>query len=228
MPSVKLRATRSGTSICENADQRFYPYIKMAAKRKIEDTNDSDGNSSNIQHKRHETTTTHEITTNYSTQTDYGPQWYEQRGPWIALYDWSSGLNYYQNVSDYQTQWEKPAEWDSIHPLFIPANRFNHGYYYESVNASNVNQEENFKQSAADVEAKVKRLVTRPARRQVDPEEKEKLHWIPEGVTEYNIWYDRWVGEHWWENKDHGQSCDKSLEVYALIQICDLLWENGH
>lgn len=216
-PRAKCKA--AGNEVCENADQRFHLYFKMAAKRKVEDTNDSETNSSNIQHKRHETTTTHEITTNYSTQTDYGTQWYEQRGPWIALYDWSSGHNYYQNVSDYQTQWEKPAEWDSTHPLFIPANRFYHEYYNESVNSSNVNQEENFKQSAADVEAKVKRLVTRPARRQIDPEEKEKLHWIPEGVTEYNIWYDRWVGEHWWENKDHGQSCDKSLEVYALIHI---------
>lgn len=180
----------------------------MAAKRKVEDVTDhSDGNSSNIRHKRHETTTQHDVTTNYSTEAGYGSQWYEQRGPWIALYDWNSGLYYYQNVSSYQTQWEKPAEWDSIYPLFIPTNQYYHGFYNESVNTntSDVNQEENFKNSGADVEVKVKRLLTRPARRQIDPEEREKLHWIPEGATEYNIWYDRWVGEHWWENKDHGQ-----------------------
>lgn len=188
----------------------------MAAKRKVEDEDDSDRNSSNIQHKRHETNTTHEVTTNYSTQAGYSSQWYEQRGPWIALYDWNSGLYYYQNVSDYRTQWEKPIGWDSIHPLFIPANQFYRGSHNESVNTSDVNVEENFKQSAADVEAKVKRLLTRPARRQIDPEEKEKLHWIPEGTTEYNIWYDRWVGEHWWENKDHGQSCEMSPLIYML------------
>ena len=186
----------------------------MAAKRKVEE--DSERNPSNIQHKRHETTTTHEVTTNYSTQADYGSHWYEQRGPWIALYDWNSGLYYYQNVSDYRTQWEKPTGWDSIHPLFIPANQFYRGSHNESVNNTDDNEEENFKQSAADVEAKVKRLLSRPARRQIDPEEKEKLHWIPEGTTEYNIWYDRWVGEHWWENKDHGQSCEISPSmIYA-------------
>lgn len=100
--------------------------------------------------------------------------------------------------------------------MFIPANQFYRGSHNESVNTSDVNVEENFKQSAADVEAKVKRLLTRPARRQIDPEEKEKLHWIPEGTTEYNIWYDRWVGEHWWENKDHGPSETKcSMETDA-------------
>lgn len=180
----------------------------MAAKRKVEETDDSDENSSNLQHKKHETSTPHEVTTNYSTEYAYSSQWYEQRGQWIALYDWNSGLYYYQNVSDYRTQWEKPAEWDSIHPLYIPANQYcYHGFYNEPVNANNsdANQEENFKQSGAGVEAQVERLLRRPARRQIDPEEREKLHWIPEGATEYNIWYDRWVGEHWRADKDHGQ-----------------------
>ncbi len=180
----------------------------MAAKRKVEDKDDSDENSSNLQHKKHETTNPHGTTTNYSTEYSYGSQWYEQRGPWIALYDWNSGLYYYQNVSDYRTQWEKPAEWDSIHPLYIPANQYSyHGFYNEPANANNsdVDHNENFKQTCADVEAKVERLLTRPARRQIDPEEREKLHWIPEGATEYNIWYDRWVGEHWRADKDHGQ-----------------------
>lgn len=180
----------------------------MAAKRKVEETDDRDENSSNLQHKKHETSTSHEVTTNYTTEYAYGSQWYEQRGQWMALYDWNSGLYYYQNVSDYRTQWEKPAEWDSIHPLYIPANQYcYHGFYNEPVNASSsdANQEENFKQSGAEVEARVERLLRRPARRQIDPEEREKLHWIPEGATEYNIWYDRWVGEHWRADKDHGQ-----------------------
>lgn len=186
--------------------QRFRQF-KMAAKRKAKDTNDSDGNLVTLQNKRHETTTAHEITTNYGTESSHGSQWYEQRGPWIALFDWNSGLYYYQNVSDYRTQWEKPADWDSIHPLFIPANQYCYdGFDNQSVNGatSDAHQNENSKQSGADVEAKVERLLTRPARRQIDPEERKKLHWIPEGATEYNIWYDRWVGEHWGTDKDHG------------------------
>ena len=186
--------------------QRFRQF-KMEAKRKAEDTNDCDGNLSTLQSKRHETTTAHEITTNYGTESSYGSQWYEQRGPWIALFDWNSGLYYYQNVSDYRTQWEKPADWDSIHPLFIPANQYCYdGFDNQSVNGatSDARHNENIKQSGADVEAKVERLLIRPARRQIDPEERKKLHWIPEGATEYNIWYDRWVGEHWGTDKDHG------------------------
>ena len=183
----------------------------MAAKRKAEDRDD-DENSSTMQNKRLESTTTHETTTDYSTGYWYGSQWYEQRGQWIALYDWNSGHYYYQNVSDYRTQWEKPANWDSIHPLYIPANQYNyHGFGNESVNrndtVSGASEEENCKSSnsATVVEAKVELFLSRPARRQIDPEEKKKLHWIPEGATEYNIWYDRWVGEHWRADKDHGQ-----------------------
>lgn len=181
----------------------------MAAKRKAED-GDDDKSSQPLQNKRHETTTPHEISSNYSTDSSYVSQWYEQRGPWIALFDWNSGHYYYQNLSDYRTQWEKPAEWDSIHPLYIPATQYNHyGFWNESVNGdgtgSDANEQENCKLSADDLEAKVERLVTRPARRQIDPEERKKLHWIPEGATEYNIWYDRWVGEHWRSDKGHGQ-----------------------
>ena len=184
----------------------------MAAKRKAEQGNE-DENLSTLQPKRRETTTPNEITTNYSTDSSHGSQWYEQRGQWIALYDWDSGHYYYQNVSDYRTQWEQPAEWDSIHPLYIPANQYNyHGFWNESVNgnvtasdACEPREEEHYKFSAADLETKVERLLRRPARRQIDPEERKKLHWIPEGATEYNIWYDRWVGEHWRAGKDNGQ-----------------------
>ena len=181
----------------------------MAAKRKAED-GDDDKSSPPLQNKRHETTTLHEISSNCSTDSSYVSQWYEQRGPWIALFDWNSGHYYYQNLSDYRTQWEKPAEWDSIQPLYIPATQYNHyGFWNESVNGdgtgSDANEQENCKLSTSDLEAKVERLLTRPARRQIDPEERKKLHWIPEGATEYNIWYDRWVGEHWRSDKDHGQ-----------------------
>ena len=80
-----------------------------------------------------------------------------------------------------------------------------------------VHEEENYKISAGDLETKVQLLLSRPARRQIDPEEKKKLHWIPEGATEYNIWYDRWVGEHWRADKDHGQLC-QLFHVLSTLQ----------
>lgn len=182
----------------------------MAAKRKVDNQLDCERNSPTLQNKRHETTSARDLSTNYNTDASQVSQWYEQRGQWIALYDWNSGHHYYQNLRDYRTQWEKPGEWDSIHPLYIPANQYNfHGFWNAPVNGpstgNDASEEENYKLSAADVEAKVERLLSRPARRQIDPEERKKMHWIPEGATEYNIWYDRWVGEHWRSDKDHGQ-----------------------
>ena len=193
----------------------------MAAKRKAEELDD-DEISSTLQHKREETTTPHENTNSYIPGSSHSSQWYEQRGQWIALYDWNSGHYYYQNLSDYRTQWEKPPEWDSIHPLYIPANQYTyHGSWNEAVygnsTVSDAHQEENYKLSAADLETKVALLLGRPARRQIDPEERKKLHWIPEGATEYNIWYDRWVGEHWRSDKDHGQCC---CFCHYGVQLC--------
>ncbi|XP_074616281.1 pre-mRNA-splicing factor cwc2-like isoform X1 [Acropora palmata] len=183
----------------------------MAAKRKAED-NDNENTSSTLPQKRHETTIEHDISTSYSTNSSFASQWYEQRGQWIALYDWNSGHYYYQNLGDYRTQWEKPPEWDSIHPLYIPiSNYISEGFFKESANGYDIgstvnNEEENYKLSASDIEAKVETFLRRPARRQMDLEESKKMHWIPEGATEYNIWYDRWVGEHWRSDKDHGPS----------------------
>ena len=181
----------------------------MAAKRKAED-NDNENTSPTLPQKRHETTIEHDISTSYSTNSSFASQWYEQRGQWIALYDWNSGHYYYQNLGDYTTQWEKPPEWDSIHPLYIPISNYNYeGFFKGSANGDDIestvnNEEENYKLSASDIEAKVETFLRRPARRQMDPEESKKMHWIPEGATEYNIWYDRWVGEHWRSDKDHG------------------------
>ena len=184
----------------------------MAAKRKSQGGREDDDDSSILPHKRHENTTSQDATTYCSTESSYGVQWYEQRGQWIALYDWNSGHYYYQNISDHRTQWEQPADWGSIHPLYIPVNQYSAGFWNESVNrevdtSKDVHEDENYKISVGNLEAKVQLFLSRPARRQIDPEEKKKLHWIPEGATEYNIWYDRWVGEHWRADKDHGQLC---------------------
>ena len=79
-----------------------------------------------------------------------------------------------------ETQWEKPPEWDSIHPLYIPISNYNYeGFFKESANGYDIgstvnNEEENYKLSASDIEAKVETFLTRPARRQMDPEESKK------------------------------------------------------
>ena len=169
----------------------------MAAKRKVEENNE---NFAEFQTKRRENNTQQQPTT--SGVTDYY-QWYEQRGPWICLFDWTSGHYYYQNLNSYQTQWEKPAEWDSIHPMYAPLGQYHYNDPGESTESS-LDKGKRYKQSWNDINSKIKSFLERPARRQIDPEEREKLHWIPEGATEYNIWYDRWVGEHWREGRDHG------------------------
>ncbi|XP_068696039.1 pre-mRNA-splicing factor cwc2-like [Montipora foliosa] len=206
----------------------------MAAKRKAGDQN-SEENASTLLHKRQEMTTAHEYTTATYSNSSLVSEWYEQRGQWIALYDWNSGHYYYQNLADYRTQWEKPPEWDSIHPLYIPVNRYNyHGFGDMSANRAgtgyDVNEEEdNYKLSASDIEAKVDRFLRRPARRQMDPEESKKMHWIPEGATEYNIWYDRWVGEHWRSDKDHGPSETKCcLETDAGFTKANIYEPSGN
>lgn len=120
----------------------------------------------------------------------------EHRGCWMSLYDKTSGYFYYQNTKTLQTQWEKPSNWDNLPPVFNPWVKMK-----PSVNNTKpVEQkiEPEFKTLAGkEIEEKLEKLMKRPARRQVDPEQKKKEHWIPEGSTEYNIWYDKWVGENW-------------------------------
>lgn len=44
----------------------------------------------------------------------------------------------------------------------------------------------------------------RAARLQAGPDDPaHKKHWVPEGAAEYNIWYDRWIGDHW-KQRDMG------------------------
>ena len=129
----------------------------------------------------------------------YNASYCERRGDWISLYDWNTGYYYFQNATSSQTQWEKPPEWDSVWSNYTSGS--------ETSNCSLVGEKEekSYKQTAGDIEQKVNLFSKRPARRQIDPEEKKKLNWIPEGATEYNIWYDRWVGEHWKGDRDFGE-----------------------
>lgn len=57
-----------------------------------------------------------------------------------------------------------------------------------------------------DREDETEKMMKRPARRQMKPQDKSRVHWRPEGGHEYNIWYHKWVGEHWKGEKDQGPS----------------------
>lgn len=142
---------------------------------------------------------------NYYKQ--YYSQYCQQRGDWMAIYDQNSQKYYYYNSSTKVTQWEKPTEWDT---LPAPEN--------SNVQASSL---DNSTTSGNTVAGPKKRSLSelvsiwlkRPARKQV--EEQQKVHWRPEGAQEYNIWYDRWVGE-LWKGERHGGKFRRNATPVAL------------
>lgn len=126
---------------------------------------------------------------------------YEERSCWRKLYDYQSGYWYYQNLLTNNTQWEQPEGWDSW-----PIN----GEIGQ--NQSNDDDDDGeksgcsfFCQTSEEVETKNTEYVKRKARQQVDPEKAKKIHWRPEGANEYNIWYDKWIGDHWKGTRDDGE-----------------------
>ena len=124
---------------------------------------------------------------------------YEERRCWRKLYDYQSGYWYYQNLLTNTTQWEMPEGWDSW-----PIN----GEVTET--QSNDNNDDSsklsiFRQTSDEIERKNSEYIKRKARRQVDPDQAKKIHWRPEGANEYNIWYDKWIGDHWKGTKDEGR-----------------------
>ncbi|EDV25509.1 Pre-mRNA-splicing factor cwc2 [Trichoplax sp. H2] len=127
---------------------------------------------------------------NYYAQ--YYSQYYQQRGDWMAIYDQNNQKYYYHNTSTKATQWDKPAEWDST----TETNPITDG---NNTNITTDHAVINPKQRSVDDLVKI--WLKRPARKQV--EEQQKVHWRPEGAQEYNIWYDRWVGE-LWKGEKHG------------------------
>lgn len=134
------------------------------------------------------------------TESVLSVSYYEQRGHWVAMYDWNSGFYYYENITNSQTQWTKPEEWDSLYPNYAP--------YSQHLSGSTMKEQKSASTcegTSLDIEAKVNLFSKRPARRQIDPDESKKVNWMPEGATEYNIWYDRWVGEHWRGERDFGK-----------------------
>lgn len=136
-------------------------------------------------------------------QADYSAYSYqvcEARGNWMSLYDTTSGYFYYQNTKTFQTQWEKPTNWDNLPPVFNPWVKMKNPQGNSQLPQTITEEKYEIskpKLAGKDIEEKLQLLMKRPARRQVELDDKKKVHWIPEGTTEYNIWYDKWVGEHW-------------------------------
>jgi hypothetical protein len=97
---------------------------------------------------------------------------------WREALDPASGKIYYYNTQTDATQWERPAEMGAApHSTgWFGRGRVgtNEGDRYEALNA---------------------KFLTRPARKQLDamPTANSQL----EGAYEYNIWYDKYVGDHW-------------------------------
>ena len=127
---------------------------------------------------------------------------YEERSCWRKLYDYTSGYWYYQNLLTNSTQWEKPEGWDSW-PLNVEASQT------QSIeNTDETSNQSMFRQTSEEIERKNEEYIKRKARRQVDPDQAKKIHWRPEGANEYNIWYDKWIGDHWKGTKDDGKHCN--------------------
>ena len=122
---------------------------------------------------------------------------FEERSCWRKLYDYQSGYWYYQNLLTNNTQWEKPEGWDSW-----PIN----GEVNETQSTDNDDSSPSFfRQTSDEIEEKNTEYIKRKARRQIDPDQAKKIHWRPEGANEYNIWYDKWIGDHWKGTKDEGR-----------------------
>ena len=188
---------------------------KMATKRKCEEENNlaelshkADGPSSDIH-----TSYQYEYSQKDESQSQeyYFAQYYEQRGDWAAFFDWNTSCYFYQNTTDFTVQWEQPDEWTSLPPKYLPISDL--GSSVNPINSFetgsqtiNYVTEGCLRRNARDIEAKNSEYLQRPSKRQTDPEESKKVHWIPEGATEYNIWYDRWVGEQWRRERDSGRN----------------------
>lgn len=139
---------------------------------------------------------------NLVSQSSFYDTWYqtsgtyEERSCWRKLYDYNSGYWYYQNLLNNTTQWEKPDGWDlwPINGAQTPNDEDKDSKSCLSI----------FRKTSEELEQKNQEYVKRKARRQVNPEEAKNLHWRPEGANEYNIWYDKWIGDHWKGMKDDG------------------------
>mgnify|MGYP001795758655 CR=1 FL=1 len=184
--------------------------FKMATKRRHED-NEFELSSHNVDHFP----STENVAARYlesggvHSEEETFTQYCEQRGNWIAYFDWNTNCFYYQNINDYTVQWEQPVEWENL-----PSQYTTEFGDYSSFTENNYilkteweySSKDDLRRRSEEIESKNIEYLKRPAKRQMDPEKSKKVHWIPEGASEYNIWYDRWIGEHWGRERTLGRN----------------------
>lgn len=154
-----------------------------------------DGESYNITNY-YGNTGTMMLSQNTYNPANQGQNSFEERSCWRKLYDYQSGYWYYQNLLTNITQWEKPEEWDSW-----PVNA---DMIVEKESNGEDTKLSMFRRTSEELERNNAEYITRKARCQINPDEAKKIHWIPEGANEYNIWYDKWIGDHWKGTKTEG------------------------
>ncbi|KAF0737510.1 hypothetical protein Ae201684P_006130 [Aphanomyces euteiches] len=108
-----------------------------------------------------------------------------EENKWREALDPSTNKIYYYHIETQATQWERPKE--------MGAAPHSTGWFGRG-QAGNTNASK-----YEDLNAK---YLTRPARKQIDvmPNRNTRL----EGANEYNIWYDKYIGENW----DHTKGQD--------------------
>lgn len=102
-------------------------------------------------------------------------------GDWEQLWDDKYQTPYFFNVKTKQSQWDRPA-------CFPDLAKANISRTWEDPSPVT-------KYIKVPMEAFQKDLLKRPARVQMDPQDAKKYY--VQGTEEYNIWYDRYTGDHW-------------------------------
>ena len=120
-----------------------------------------------------------------------------RHNPWREVLDPTSKQLYYHNTETNVTQWERPVE--------MGAAPHATGWFGRGAAGST---------AAARYEAENVAYLARPARKQA--EQKAGITSVLEGAYEYNIWYNKYIGDHWSgkNGKDPAESrCDVARDA---------------
>ena len=123
-----------------------------------------------------------------------------QSTSWVEVFDAKSQSIYYWNKETQATTWDRPEELGPAGGVGVAT-----GYYARGGNSlRNVYRTLNEK------------YLKRPAPKQVDKMPGDKLVARAEGANEFNIWYGKYVGEHWNNKRDHEPADTRCcLELHA-------------